>query len=285
MLRRLTASDRAELDSFLLRHRASSMFLRSNLFHAGVTDGPARFQGLYVGCIENGELVGVAAHYWNGNVIVQAPEHARACVDFVLAESGRQVVGILGPWAQVQAVQPETVLDTRRLGKVVPEYLYALEIARMHVPSALRAGSVTLRAAAESDLPILLRWRRVYDRITMGFPEHTIDDAKNAVMLRGLISDGCLWVLEESGVPVAMTAFNATLADSVQVGGVFTDANARGKGYARCAVAASLQLAQAKGVRDAILFTEATNVPAQKAYEALGFDRVGDYGMVVLDPD
>ncbi len=284
MLRRLTTADRAELDAFLLHHRASSMFLCANLHQAGVTDGPEPFQGLYAGSFRGEDLIGVAAHYWNGNIIMQAPEDTRSLVDFVLSESGREVVGILGPWAQVQAVQPETLLDTNRLGKVVPEYLYTLEIARMNVPPALNAGSVTLRVATEDDLPTLVAWRRVYDRITMGFPEQAIDDHKNADMFRRQISERCLWVLEDAGSPVAMTAFSARLPDCVQVGGVFTDEKARGKGHARSAVAASLQRAQTSGVRDAILFTEVTNVPAQKAYEALGFERAGDYGMVVLDP-
>jgi len=284
VLRRLTTADRAELDAFLLRHRASSMFLRANLFHAGLTEGLDRFQGVYVGSFRGEDLIGVAAHYWNGNIIMQAPEDTRAVVDLAVAESGREVAGILGPWPQVKAVEPRTLLDNSRLGKVVPEYLYTLDIELMAAPPVLRDGLVNLRSATEDDLPTLVAWRRVYDRITMGFPEHTIDDAVNAEMFRGLMSDDCLWVLEESDQPVAMAAFNASLPDCVQVGGVFTDVGARGKGYARAAVAASLQIAQTKGVRDAILFTEVTNVPAQKAYEALGFERIGDYGMAVLDP-
>ena len=49
-------------------------------------------------------------------------------------------------------------------------------------------------------------------------------------------------------------------------------------------VAGSLLDARAEGVAEAILFTEAENRPAQRAYEALGFERIGDYGMVMLDP-
>ena len=81
-----------------------------------------------------------------------------------------------------------------------------------------------------------------------------------------------------------MTAFSAVLPDMVQVGGVFTPVERRGRGYGRAVVAGSLLDARADGVVEAILFTEAENHPAQRAYEALGFERIGDYGMVMLDP-
>ena len=55
-------------------------------------------------------------------------------------------------------------------------------------------------------------------------------------------------------------------------------------GLARSVVAGSLLDAKAGGVVEATLFTEMDNIPAQKAYESLGFERIGDYGMVVLDP-
>ena len=103
-------------------------------------------------------------------------------------------------------------------------------------------------------------------------------------MFEGLIDDGNMWVLEDQSTPVAMTAFNAALPDTVQVGGVFTPEDQRGRGHARSVVAGSLLDAKQKGATEAILFTEVDNIPAQKAYESLGFEQVGDYGMVVLDP-
>ena len=45
--------------------------------------------------------------------------------------------------------------------------------------------------------------------------------------------DGEQWVVEAAGVPVSYSAFNARLPDAVQVGGVFTPRDLRGRGYAR----------------------------------------------------
>ncbi len=38
------------------------------------------------------------------------------------------------------------------------------------------------------------------------------------------------------------------------------------------------------GAVESLLFTEADNHPAQGAYESLGFERIGECGMVLLDP-
>ena len=49
------------------------MFLRANVFHSGLQDGPQPFRGLYVGAFAGDALTDVAAHYWNGNIVLQAP--------------------------------------------------------------------------------------------------------------------------------------------------------------------------------------------------------------------
>ena len=51
---------------------------------------------------------------------------------------------------------------------------------------------------------------------------------------------------------------------------------------ARAVVAASLVHARAEGKQFAVLFTGEQNIPAQKAYEALGFRHIGDYRILLL---
>ena len=283
-LRLLTTRDRPVLDAFLDRHSASSMFLRANLFHSGLQDGPEPFCGLYLGAFAGDVLTDVAAHYFNGNIVLQAPNRPVEMALAVARESGRPVNGLLGPWPQVRAAEPELDLDRRRLGKVVPEYLYRLDLKDLAVPGPLSSGRVVHRRATDDDLATLVPWRREYDLHTMGFSEHSIDDAANRDILAGMIGNSVLWVLEEAGRVVSMTGFNAALPDMVQVGGVFTPGEWRGRGHGRAVVAGSLLDAKAEGVAEAILFTETDNHPAQRAYEALGFERIGDYGMVMLDP-
>ena len=113
-----------------------------------------------MGAFSGDELTDVAAHYWNGNVILQAPTRPVEVALAVARESGRPVNGLLGPWSQVRAAEPELDLDRARLGKVVPEYLYRLDIADVAVPESLASGRVTHRYASDSDLPTPVSWRR-----------------------------------------------------------------------------------------------------------------------------
>ena len=91
---------------------------------------------------------------------------------------------------------------------------------------------------------------------------------------------GHLFVAEAGGVPVAMSALNAVLPDTVQIGGVYTPPAFRSRGYGRAVVAGSLVTARDRGVVRSILFTDAENVGAQRAYRAIGFRIVGTYGVV-----
>jgi predicted GNAT family acetyltransferase len=83
----------------------------------------------------------------------------------------------------------------------------------------------------------------------------------------------------EDGAPVALSAFNCTLPDIVQLGGIFTPPELRGRGYAKAAIAAQLQAAHAAGAERAVLF--ASDPKAIRCYEGLGFRRVSDFGLVL----
>ena len=90
------------------------------------------------------------------------------------------------------------------------------------------------------------------------------------------------WVLEDQGALVATSGFNTAIREAVQIGGVYTPPKYRRRGYARAVVAASLLDARAEGAETAILFTGHDNVPAQRAYTALGFCHIGAYRLLML---
>jgi predicted GNAT family acetyltransferase len=99
------------------------------------------------------------------------------------------------------------------------------------------------------------------------------------------LKDGLTWVLLDRGQPVSTSSFNTAIAEAVQVGGVWTPPELRSRGYGRSAVAASLLDARAEGAVKSILFTGIGNLPAQRAYSALGFRRLGDYRLLLLRSD
>ena len=57
---------------------------------------------------------------------------------------------------------------------------------------------------------------------------------------------------------------------------------ARGRGVARAAVAGSLLHAAGHGAHRSVLFTGEGNLPARRAYEALGYEAIGDYGLLLF---
>jgi predicted GNAT family acetyltransferase len=127
-----------------------------------------------------------------------------------------------------------------------------------------------------------LKWRIDYEVETLGYSPGPDVNARAHEAVTRMIASGDVWVATESGALVSMSAINARLPDMVQVGGVHTPKHLRGRGYARIAVAGSLLDCKSEGAHKAILFTEARNTAAQKVYAALGFQHIGDYGLVLL---
>src|SRR5207237_986989 len=92
----LHPGDEAALDAFLVARADSSMFLRSNARAAGLVDRGQPLHATYVAALEDGRMVGVVAHCWNGMVLVQAPAHSAVLAPEAVRRSGRAVTGFSG---------------------------------------------------------------------------------------------------------------------------------------------------------------------------------------------
>ena len=64
---------------------------------------------------------------------------------------------------------------------------------------------------------------------------------------------------------------------------MFTPPELRGGAWARSAVAASSWRCGRRRVARSVLFTGEDNLAAQRAYLALGYEIVGDFGLILLD--
>ena len=275
----LTAGDEAELDRFLSAHADSSMFLRANARSAGLVDRGEPLQGTYVAARDGGEIVAVAAHCWNGNLILQGREElvgiaAREAVE----RTRRDVQGLFGPVAQVTAARAFLGLDGRRTQLDSREDLFALELDQLRVPPPLADGRWICRRPVAEDSATLARWGRAYEVETLGVKPDDDDDDDDG----NFVPPDSQHVLVAEGTVAATSRFNAELPDCVQIGGVYTPPALRRRGYARAVVAGSLVDARARGVTRSILFTPHDNIAARTAYLALGYRIVGDYGLVLF---
>jgi len=281
-LRLLEPGEESALEAFLLPRVDSSMFLLGNMRAVGLRDDGGTYQGTYVAAWQGGEIVGVAAHYWNGNLVLQAPAVLEALCRTAIEASGRPLRGLVGPAGQVEAARRALDLAPAAVQLDEEEHLYSLALKNLQVPPALAAGRLAGRRIEPHDVEMVTAWRVGFSVESLGDEESPrLWDACRAAVERGL-AEGRIWVLEDEGQPVATTAFNTAIREAVQVGGVWTPPALRCRGYGRAAVAASLLAARDEGATRGILFTGKENVPAQRASEALGFRLVGDYRLLLL---
>jgi predicted GNAT family acetyltransferase len=278
IVRILDDADAAALENFLSRHADSSMFLLANSRKAGLVDRGLPFQATYAGAFDGERMVAAAAHSWLGTIVVQAPEQLASVVRAAVAASGRRVTGVLGPYAQ--AVEAARTLGATQLGHEGRELLYAVDLRTLRIPDALAQQHVVCRRPRDDELPLLTDWRVDYVLETKVEAEGPDLRARCAVSIELLHADGADFVLGRAGVPVAYCCYNARIAETVQIGGVWTPRQLRGRGYARSAVAGALLAARTQGASRAVLFTPEANVPARRSYESLGFSVVGDYGLI-----
>jgi RimJ/RimL family protein N-acetyltransferase len=286
-LRVLTARDEERLETFLAAHRDTSMFLRSNARRAGLVYEGAAFQALYVAAFEGDRLAGVSAHAWNGLMLIQAPEGPAAVETIVRAcaeRSGRKVTGFSGPRDQVTVARATLGLADAPAAVDGCEWLYAMDLTDIVVPPALQSGAIVCRPPRPDERDLLCDWRFAYDIETLGSPDSEETRQRSTAFLDTQIADGDAWVATDAAtdppVLLSLSAFNATLPDIVQLGGIYTPPALRGRGYAKAAVAHSLLRARERGASRAVLFTD--NPSAARSYEAVGFRRTGDYSLVLL---
>jgi len=279
-IRLLTAQDAAQLEAFLVSHADSSMFLRSNARRGGLEFQGQPFQATYAGAFRSGAIVGVVAHSWRGMVQVQASglvtELTRACIDW----SGRPVTGFSGPLQQVREAKAAFRGETANAKLSADEGLYALNLSDLVIPAALSSATVVCQAVTAHQRDVLCGWRLAYDIEVLGGSDSREQRKRAADFLDAQIADGNAWVALAGSTPVSLSAFNATLPDIVQLGGIYTPPDLRGRGFAKVAVAGSLLAARERGASRAVLFT--TNPSAVRTYEALGFARVGDFSLILF---
>jgi ribosomal protein S18 acetylase RimI-like enzyme len=283
----LGPGDEERLDAFLAAHSDSSMFLRSNWRAAGLADRGGRFEGTYAAAVaDDNAVVGVAAHYGSGMLALQAPAgHAGPLAVAAVRATGRSVRGLVGPSAQVAVAREALGWADRASAVASREDLFALELDTLVVPDALRERRVGCERARPDDLVLATAWKVAYSIEVLGgqLAPDLERDARATVERE--IDRRHLWLLRDpAGEPLAMSALNAHLPDRVQIGGVYTPPALRSRGHAGAVVAGQLLDLRAEGVRRAVLFTPTDNHAARRAYQRVGFSRVGDYALVLFAP-
>lgn len=275
MIRKAEQADWPAIQAFLAPRAATSMFLSGNLRDHGLNaTGHPKATAVWLTEDDQG-ISNVFGYAEGGYFVFEAPDFSEGHAGHLRrVMAGKRLIGLNGELQQAAAVMAALGLTEDRQDTPLDLPHFRLALDSLTVPS----GPGLLRPMAEADIPLLTEWRRNYDIEIFGSQELPESRSRSGTQTAELVAGGRGRVLEIEGLPVAMTAFNAVLPSIVQVGGVFTPAPLRGRGYARRAVALHLAEARAAGVAVAILFASGT--AASRAYEAIGFARIGSYRVI-----
>jgi predicted GNAT family acetyltransferase len=256
--------------------------LLSNIQRAGLVYAGKRYQATYAARLdESGRMTALAAHSWAGWLALQGEAGIEAAALLAMRSSARAVIGLLGPWAAVSRVRDAL---GRPAAQQLKDVLFGLQLAELQVPALLQQSDVRVRTSTPDEArEVLAPWGVEYEIEVMNAERGPELEQRVRERLVAAATDGLVWLLEVGGRMVSMSAINGVAHGIVQVGGVYTPPRWRGRGYARAVVAGLLLNARAVGASRSILFTGATDLAAQRAYRALGYVEVGDYGVLIFD--
>ena len=282
----LKSQDTQVLEEYLAPHKAESMFICSNLKATGIEYGGSDFEGEYFGYFDKHDghlerLLGVIVHYWNGNVMMHAEDHdvLEKLILHLKKNIRRPVAGVLGPNIQAENVIKKLGLSGLSFRINSNEGLYEINLEALN--ELRMTSNMQVVSAQDVTKNILIKWMKSYEIEALGaLNDGTLEkQVQENWNLRLQKNDS--WVLLLDGIPVALSGFNARLTDMIQVGPVWTPPEYRNKGFARLLLAYTLQQEKIKGSKKAILFTD--NPAAIKAYLAIGFKKIGNYRLALLE--
>lgn len=277
MIRQATLQDLPALLDFLRPRVATSMFLSANLHDHGLNaTGHPKATTVWI-AEEDGAVQAVFGCTQRGFLNCEAPAfNPDWSAELRHALSGRRVIGMSGEAGQMRALRRALGLATRAVSFEDTEPHFQLDLADL-IPAP---GDTDLRVATTEDAALVVGWRWDYDREIHGDDDTPEIRQQSQDHAMELLQTGRLRLLEQGLVPVAMTGFNAALPEIVQIGSVYTPPALRGQGHARRAVALHLAEARKAGVTSAVLF--AAGPAAVRAYESIGFTRIGAYTQVLF---
>lgn len=269
-MRRAGPDDIPGITAFLRQRIETAMFPLSNLGAHGLGTAHPHSMRFW---LQGDPITGVLGLTGGGMAmpqLLQGAEGVRAAL------AGEVLTGIVGEAGDVAALRRDSGLSAAPTRLDETEQLMSLTLADMAMPPC---EGCTLRPLDHGLAEIIIGWRALAQVESLGADPATAQEAA-ARDVAGWLLAGNHRVLCQDDQPVALTGFNARLPDIVQVGAVFTPAALRGRGHARRAVALHLAEVRAQGARRAVLFTDSD--AALRAYRALGFAQVGQYGLTLF---
>ncbi|HEX2944990.1 MAG TPA: GNAT family N-acetyltransferase [Clostridia bacterium] len=273
MIRLLNNEDKQAVLDYICRNDIETSFLYANVTRIGLeNDGVTRRCADYFGFFDATGLRGILPFYNLGSCIPHY-EAEQAIPLFARLMQERKFEYLLGMAGIVRPIY-QIVKDSKKI-KVCNESCYFVNRSlRPFKAEGVEFREASEAARDESLLEFLVRVRNI------GFHENVSrEDA-----LKNLSSDPeeDAVIAVADGRPVAFANIQTYTRSLSQIGSVYTEESERGKGYGKTVVSEVCRRITERGKIPA-LFARKNNVPAVKAYKALGFEPFDDYLFIELE--
>ena len=263
MIREAGPADRADLEALHLRRIDGAMFPKANLRAHGLGAGGFKSNhdhAIRVWRVGDDNMLALT----RGGMLLPLPVVADAR-RWYAALSGQVATGAVGPATSVRPVLDALDLADLPTRPDEDEPGFALHPRDLRMPGQPGARLVPV---LDELRPLPVDWRATATIETQAMPADSAR-AGAAADVEGLIAGDSHRLLFLKDQRVALTGFNATLPESVQVGGVCTPPAFRYRGHARKTVALHIAKARAARVLHAVRFP--ATAAAARTDQAIGF--------------
>ena len=270
MIRLLTQTDKEEILEYLKRNEVETSFLYANVIEFGVdNDRDIRRCADYYGFFDGEILKGILPFYNLGSCIPHF-EAIEAVPLFAEVMKERNFEFLLG----MQSIIKPLYEQTKAYKEVLTYDESSYFTNRTLKPFILDGVNFIIARGVVSDNIVDF----VLESRVKGFNQNaTREDTKKSLLQRGEEEDYIF--LEKDNRIVAQACVQTYTPKINQVGAVYTTEEERGKGYCKAIVSELCRRIIDKG-KMPTLSVKKKNLPAVKAYTALGFKHYDDYLIV-----
>lgn len=266
-----------EIERFLLTFEDSSLFLLANLFEYGTQMGDHPNSGDYYGIYGADSLKSVFSVTKRGNLLIQdggEKIEASKIIDFLDGNSSIPLTGCLGSSASSKELFELLVARGLRESYSSNEILYSFDLGKGLPSSSFQSRKIgheyfkswmNLQVSFAKELGL-------ESNLNENYYSQLFKEKAEGVGVSGLVIDNKL---------IGCAHLNAEFRSLCQVGGVYTQAKHRRKGYSHDCMGSLMQRCHKKGYKKMILFTGEHNFSAQRLYESIGFKKIGYYGLFI----
>jgi hypothetical protein len=264
----LVEEDRPAVTALLDQDPLATLYLRSLVFEYGLSPTMRTGHGRFFGARRRGGLVAVV---FMGNARNLTTWGETEGVEAAL-ERGLQAPG--GPRLFVGPAEHAGLVRRAFARTGASPFLDRDQAYYVLTPGTLASlEDVSIRPARASELDAVGAAHAAMTEEDLLIPRVQLDFDRLRQLARQRIAEGKIWVIFEGDRLVFKTEESARAEDGILVGGVFTDPLFRGRGLAARGIAAWADRMFAEGLRVMTLHVNASNTPAVRAYERVGFRR------------